>query len=209
MQPRKIVFAALAIAIIGLIVLVFLKVRAPREAEVSEDKLAAARAAHERRQAERPALPVPAPPPPTDWEAVRPKKNLPADDGEGNAPKAGRDRGNMPLGKMPVIRAQPTLAEVKTGPSVPGRTGGDNAQGKKMDEVNLYYDRGEYDAALEAALKVLEETPKNVRMLRVAVSSACMMGEAGQANELWARLPERDQKQIAIRCSRYGVTLGQ
>jgi hypothetical protein len=67
------------------------------------------------------------------------------------------------------------------------------------------YDRGDYEAAAEKALVVLAESPDNVRALRILVSSSCMTEQEARAREYYAKLPERDQAQIAKRCSKFGV----
>jgi hypothetical protein len=74
-----------------------------------------------------------------------------------------------------------------------------------MDQANRYYDRQEHDAAQEAALRVLEKEPGNVRMLRIVVSTACMMGEPDKAQRYWTELPERDRTQMSSRCGRFGI----
>ncbi len=76
-----------------------------------------------------------------------------------------------------------------------------------MDETNALYDRRDYEGAMEAALELLEREPQNSRMLRVVVSSACMMGEIEVAKAHNERLPERDQMQMRRRCERYGFEL--
>jgi hypothetical protein len=48
--------------------------------------------------------------------------------------------------------------------------------------------------------------PGNVRMLRLVVSSACMMGEPDKAQKYWIELPEHDRAQMTTRCARFGVT---
>jgi hypothetical protein len=75
-----------------------------------------------------------------------------------------------------------------------------------MDEVNRLYDRSDYDAAQQGALRILERMPGNVRMLRLVVSSACMMGEPDKAQKYWIELPEHDRAQMTTRCARFGVT---
>jgi len=75
----------------------------------------------------------------------------------------------------------------------------------KMTEASRLYDRGDYEGARVVADEVLAEQPDNVKMLRVAVSCACIMGEPDRARTYYDRLPERDQRQMARRCRRYGV----
>jgi hypothetical protein len=75
-----------------------------------------------------------------------------------------------------------------------------------MTETNKAYDRGDYDGARTMAMKLLGQEPGNVRMLRVVVSSSCIMGDAEVATQYWRQLPPADQQQMSIRCSRYQVT---
>jgi hypothetical protein len=79
--------------------------------------------------------------------------------------------------------------------------------GSAMDEANKHYDRGDYEAALKQALRVLEKDAGNVRMTRVVVSSACMMGDADTATKHNVNLPPNDQRDMARRCQRYGIAL--
>ena len=71
-----------------------------------------------------------------------------------------------------------------------------------MTESNKAYDRGDYEGARALAIKLLGKEPGNVRMLRVAVSSSCIMSDADLATKYWAQLPAADQAQMSIRCSR-------
>lgn len=74
-----------------------------------------------------------------------------------------------------------------------------------MNEGNRRYDAGDYEAAVEQARSVLEDYPDNVRMLRVMVSSGCLMGDDDLARQYYPKLPERDQRVMRIRCARYGI----
>ena len=74
-----------------------------------------------------------------------------------------------------------------------------------MTEANKMYDRGDYEGARALAFKLLASQPDSVRMLRVVVSSSCIMGDADVAQQYWAKLPPADKAQMALRCSRYQV----
>ncbi len=77
---------------------------------------------------------------------------------------------------------------------------------ERMAEVNRTYDRGDIAGARAMALKVLADAPDNVRMLRVLVSTSCILGDADQAKAYWLRLTTaRDREQMAQRCDRFGV----
>ena len=76
---------------------------------------------------------------------------------------------------------------------------------EQMVEANRLYDRGDYEAASRAAEEILVKDPANVKMLRIATSSACILGDADKARPHYDKLPASDQEQIARRCRRYGV----
>jgi len=110
------------------------------------------------------------------------------------------------VGEMPAPPAPPT--EVLTAPNT-GDQQLDLELSTAMDEANRFYDRADYDGAHQAALKVLERAPGNVRMLRVIVSTACIMGEPEKAQTYWRQLPEHDRAQMTARCARYNVTFAE
>jgi regulator of protease activity HflC (stomatin/prohibitin superfamily) len=76
---------------------------------------------------------------------------------------------------------------------------------EKMTEANRLYDRGDYEAAAQMAKEVLKSQPQNVKVLRIAASTACILGDGNEARVYYDQLPERDQQQIARRCRRYGI----
>jgi hypothetical protein len=76
-----------------------------------------------------------------------------------------------------------------------------------MDEANKSYDHNDYEAAVKQALRVLGKTPDSVRMLRIVVSSSCLMGDADTATKYFGQLPARDQSDMVKRCSRYDIAL--
>ncbi|HUQ05294.1 MAG TPA: hypothetical protein VM261_22475 [Kofleriaceae bacterium] len=75
-----------------------------------------------------------------------------------------------------------------------------------MLEANKLYDRHNYEEARTLALKLLERQPGTVRMLRVVVSSSCILGDGETAQKYWASLPDFDRTQMVTRCERFGVT---
>ncbi len=95
----------------------------------------------------------------------------------------------------------------------PGRPTGDSPSlpveaklEELMAEANKAYDRSEFDDARQLAARVLARDPKNVRMLRILVSSACIDGDSAEATRRFGDLPVRDREQMRVRCARYGVT---
>jgi hypothetical protein len=77
----------------------------------------------------------------------------------------------------------------------------------RMDAAHRLFDTGEYPAAEEAALAILEGSPRNVKMLRIVVSTACAMGNVERAKEYYAQLPSKDQEQMRKRCKKWTVDL--
>jgi hypothetical protein len=98
----------------------------------------------------------------------------------------------------------------------PGAAAGAEVEGKDpaanldfetaMGEANKLYDRHNYEEARNLALKLLERQPGTVRMLRVVVSSSCILGDGETAQKHWNELPGFDKAQMATRCERFGVT---
>jgi hypothetical protein len=77
---------------------------------------------------------------------------------------------------------------------------------ERMNEVTRLYDLGDLAGARALALQALADDPDNFRMLRVLVSSACILGDAEEAKAYWARLTAAsDREQMARRCARFGV----
>jgi hypothetical protein len=76
-----------------------------------------------------------------------------------------------------------------------------------MSETNKLYDRQQFDEARTMALKLLEKKPGTVRMLRVVVSSSCVLGDEATAKKYAGELPEADRDQMATRCERFDIKL--
>lgn len=74
-----------------------------------------------------------------------------------------------------------------------------------MAEANKAYDRGDFDEARQIASRVLTQDPRNVRMLRILVSSACIEGDSVDAQKHYLLLPAPDREQMKVRCDRYGI----
>lgn len=78
----------------------------------------------------------------------------------------------------------------------------------RLLEANKAYDRKDFEGARALALKLLQdEAPGNVRMLRVVVSSSCILGEGDVAQKYASELPQFDKDQMTTRCAQYGVAL--
>jgi hypothetical protein len=74
-------------------------------------------------------------------------------------------------------------------------------------EANKLYDRGDFDGARSLAKKMLAQLPGNVRMLRVVVSSACIMGDHDEAQKYASELPPPDHEAMVARCAKYEIAL--
>jgi hypothetical protein len=122
------------------------------------------------------------------------------------APPAERPRPETSVARSPDSEeeATPPPPPVER-PPIPGEEANPGAVAEKMVEANRLYDRGDYEGARGAAEDILREQPTNVKMLRIAASSACILGDAAGARIFYDNLPEADQGQIARRCKRYGV----
>lgn len=202
MQVRKIVLSAAGIGVLVLLGLLLIEVSSSPASSVPEDELARARAAHARMQSGGGASAVRAlDNEPAARPEVRQREVEPEPDPE---PEERRARpGRSPARPPSIVDRSATRPNI----TVAGRKDKTSFEAR-MDEVNGIYDRGNYMDAHEAALAVLEEQPRNVRMLRVAVSTSCILGEAASAATLYERLPEKDQRDMAKRCGNYGVEIG-
>lgn len=90
--------------------------------------------------------------------------------------------------------------------------GADSVENPDIDaalaEANKAYDRKDFETARNRALALLEkQVPGNIRMLRVVVSSSCILGEIEVAKKYYDELPQRDRDQMTRRCAQYGITL--
>jgi hypothetical protein len=83
---------------------------------------------------------------------------------------------------------------------------GEELVGVEGDAVRSY-DSGDYEIARSSAIQVLATDPNNERMLRIATSSSCVLGDADQARIYYQRLTPLGQRQLSRRCKRYGVEL--
>jgi thioredoxin-like negative regulator of GroEL len=92
-------------------------------------------------------------------------------------------------------------------PNVEGETSEEGESDPQVAEATRLYDKGDYPGALDAALKVLETDPSNIKMLRVVVSTKCALNEVDSARSYFEKLPRHDQRQMRTRCKNWGVEL--
>jgi hypothetical protein len=185
---------------VGLLVVLLLRVRGGGKVEVSEEQRARALAEYRRRnqvsEVQKPA----------DIPVRRSKKAL-----AGEPPPPAPE-----LADGQRFRKPPRISDrrpARPGPSGISQPTADDGQGGAdevvtgMKQATRYYDKGDYPAALEAALAVLENDPRNIKMLRVVVSTKCALDEVDSARTFSKRLPRRDQRQMRTRCLNWGAEL--
>lgn len=80
-------------------------------------------------------------------------------------------------------------------------------QGERLLEANKLYDRGDFEGARALAQKMLGEVPGHVKMLRVVVSSSCILGDAEVAQRYAAELPPADHAAMVQRCQKFQIDL--
>ena len=204
MQRRIGALAAAAVAVLGAVVVLFIRVNAEPDTAVSDQALREAKAAFER-SSRAPATPAPAPsiPPP------RPKPTAPVDDPAGAAARAGESEQRPP--RLPPTRASGLRREGRD--RGPGGTPSDLPPDatpevvEKRHVVSDAYDRGDFEAAFRHAQDFLHLQPDNVYVKRVAAVSACALGDQAAALKHYQEATEANKRIIALRCRRYGVDL--
>lgn len=190
-EQRSLVLVALGgAAVVALLIGLVVQVRKPPP-EVDAARLAEASARH---RAARPAAASPSRPSTASSSSSAPSVTIKPDD---EHPAEGRPAPTRPFSTAPAGLAPMGLAAAEPQPAA------DRALRQRA--ATAAYDRGDYAAAADEARAVLADDPTNVRMLRVAASSECVLGEADQAKVHFDRLPERDQKDIRKRCAKYGI----
>jgi hypothetical protein len=200
MNVRTIIFSVSTGLIVIALFVLFFQVQGDFAVEVPERALEEARQRHERASAARSR---PDPGAAQQFQPGPPRRLGPRADvsGEPGAAVQAED--------LPAERPRPRL-DLNRGPGKePFALNSSMQRGRalkdRMDETNKLYDSRDYEGAIASAQEILKDMPRNVRMLRVVVSSACITGEEGVAREHYAMLPPRDQQQMSVRCKRYGV----
>jgi hypothetical protein len=129
-----------------------------------------------------------------------------------SAARAAAGRGRIGLSRPPAGDEREAPIE----PLAPAPTRTAQAQDTRTEaaitEAIEYYDRGEYESARSMALEALarladSDPPMTDRMLRIAASSSCYIGDAEQARALHAQLTPKSQIDVDKRCRRVGVQL--
>jgi hypothetical protein len=187
MRFRQLVIpAAVIIQLMAALILVVNTSRAPA-VTIDDAKLAEARAAHQRREAARQR---PAPPPRL---AGQPAPRTSA------ATSAHRDPPPQPepprRERTEIERPRPALAERET------RSSGE----VDIDDVREPFDRGQFLEALELAEAYLAREPDQAYIRRIAVTSACAVGNLDAAQKYYDQMDDRDKRTSEQRCARWGV----
>jgi hypothetical protein len=195
-----IALAASAVVVLGAVLLLVIKVKAEPSYEVDPAEIAKAKSAYERRTRD-----IASPTPTTTRRSRRtrrPRRRTTMDKKKDEKPEVARP--SRPLSRT----TRPALAGRAIGSKIAINRGGANDDLKKrMARANRFYDRGAYEEAKQAAMEILKESPRNIRMLRIVVSTACVMGDPAIAKQYSARLPRRDLNQMKRRCKHYNVNL--
>jgi hypothetical protein len=195
-QPRNLVLAGLAVVVAGIMFALFFAVRGGPPTVASAD-LEAARARH---QAQASAS-VTAPPAEREEGTRHFEPRARPSRIREPLPHAEGERPDVPLPPAYVPAERPALVTSEPEPALDSQM----ALSSKLDEANRLYDKADYETAQQRAIEALREAPDNVRMMRIVVSTSCMMGEEEQAKKYYGTLPERDKIQMSTRCERYGI----
>lgn len=187
MSPKSIALAVSGGLVVVLILALFIEVRgAPAAANPA--KIDEARTRYKR-----PAVPTPA--------------NL------GGDPWSRNSSGDGDMMRPPEIDRPSIVDGARPAPITPAAAATPDLEGdprletsNAKDEANRLYDKMDYEGALTKAMAILEKEPGDIRMLRVATSSACQLGDADKAKQFWGQLPPHDQNQMTRRCQRFGIT---
>lgn len=206
-SAKSLIIGAVGVAVLVALVLLFMKVSDSPAHEIDDAKLQRAQASYKREQAAADRAP------PTLPQEIAPRlePRIPDDEVEEPepAPVALANRPSLPKARRDP-RIVPGIQAFKVAPAALGGDDGTGGRGlrEQMSGANKKYDRADYEGAREAALEVLEDHPNQVRMIRIVVSSSCIMGDHEVAEEYFDKLKrERDRDQMARRCGRYGVEL--
>jgi hypothetical protein len=176
--PRHIALAVAAVAVLGLGVYLYVAVNSPSNAVANV----------------RPRSPEPKPSPQEPEAAAKSPEAAPR-------PAQPAQNLNTAVKQTAVPIANPS-DQLRPGANI------DIKKDELMATANKAYDHGDFDEAITIAKKVLSNDPTNVRMLRIMVSSSCILGDAptAQKHYLLLSIGSNDRADMKKRCDRYGVT---
>lgn len=197
MPLRYIVLAAASVVVLGALVLLLVEVKASPEIEIPEQALAEARARYERNQAAR-ARPAPRPAPRAQV-ASRPPPRTPRPAVTDEQPEEPAEPEEEEIVMDPARQRLAMLRE-KRDSLVDVRA--------RRDQVRKHYEEGNYEMALREARTLIPDAPTNRYVMRVAVTSACALGEREIAKQYYSQLfREEDRRIVRVRCARHGIEL--
>jgi hypothetical protein len=192
---RHIVLAATSVAVLGALVILLVEVRASPSVEVPEEALAEARAAYQRDRSAMARADAPSIPPPMAKRMPAPMPTAPehpVPDSPMPEPPPGEDTETaMAEERMARLREQEEMRpEIR----------------ERRELVRQYFDEGNHEMALREARALIPDAPTNRYVLRVAVTSACALGDRAVATEYYGQLfRDEDRRIVRVRCSRFGV----
>jgi len=128
----------------------------------------------------------------------QPQRRTPRDFDPDSAPRSG-DLGKHNAEIPEKFRNDLANPKEYEGPSV--------EQSDTLTEANKLYDKGDFDGARALAQKMLVDLPGNVKMLRVVVSSSCILGEGDVAQQYVGQLPPGDHAAMVARCAKFQIDL--
>ncbi|HTE54611.1 MAG TPA: hypothetical protein VK698_27345 [Kofleriaceae bacterium] len=214
MQRRVVALLVGAAAVLIMVVVLFVRVRAAARAPAvtPSDLAAASRAGHEgdsrpgaasshgraplaSEQRAAPTLPESGAP------SDQPELGSRALEGARAAERARRAEGGEQEGE----------GQRQAGEAAPGATPDLPADAppemiEKRRAVSDAYDTGDYEGALRSAEEFLRFQADNAYVQRVAAVSACAVGDESSARVHYQQMSESNQRIVQVRCRRFGIT---
>jgi hypothetical protein len=190
---RTIALIAATVAVLGALLVLFIRVRSAPEIVIPDDALSVARARYESIQTGR----APAAFASERGAGARPPRRPPASE-PASEPGAEPFDGE-PIARRSISTVRPAAGSGES-PVYSPPTG-------EQERVRAAYDHGDFEGALELAEQFLRQYPKDPYVKRVAVVAACAMGEEAVARKHYQEMAASDQPIVAKRCSRYGIQL--
>lgn len=198
MQLRTITLAIATVAVFGALVVLFVQVRAPQEIVIPEDALSQARSRYEFTRGDAPA--------PAAFQADRSEvASRPSRRPAGERP----DRPGVPAVPPARERLAPGRLPGRGAPNLPANHPDDASPVlvQKRESVREAYDMGDFESSLTQAEEFLRQDASNAYVKRVAVVSACALGDEAAARRHFEGMNTRDQRVVTKRCKRFGVRL--
>ncbi len=180
MRIQSIILIVAAALVLGALGVLFVKVQRSPDSSVPAEKLAAASARHKAQNRGGPASASARKSAPTPPKSLERKPPSTRQKSFADRAKVGDRRGDAPTEMTEEMIA-------------------------RIDEAQTSYRKREYQAALDQAVDILQQLPENRSMLRIAVRSACAVGEERKAREYFGKLRKREQRYMISHCKRYGV----